>query len=196
MERLHAKVDSGKLNWQQDLGLEQLVVPIDGWLVWRQHQGIIDRRAANFNNQIWLILQHSAGLVIGNKMDKRNRINSDVVLSDMTPGETAFALLTEHMLNNIQAPEYRQLTIETLTAVASFFAQNPSLKLQDAVVVDAIIGHGVNQAYVAKFPDRASKYIEYKGQAWEYFYTLSPQFTTGFVIAALNHLITVGAPNN
>jgi phosphorylase kinase alpha/beta subunit len=196
MERLHAKVDSGKLNWQQDLGLEQLVVPIDGWLVWRQHQGIIDRRAANFNNQIWLILQHSPGLVIGNKMDKRNRIISDVVLSDMTPGETAFALLTEHMLNNIQAPEYRQLTIETLTAVASFFLQNPSLKLQDAIVVDAIIGHGVNQAYIAKFPDRAARYIEYKGQAWEYFYTLSPQFTTGSVIAALNHLITVGTPNN
>ena len=191
MEKLHAKGSTDTLNWQQNLGLEQLTAPADGWLVWRQHQGIIDRRSAAFNEQIWLILHHTTGLVIGNKMDKRNRINSSVVLSDMTPGEAAFALLTEHMLNNIQAAEYRQLTIETLNALASFFAQNPSLKVDEAIVVDVTIGHAVNLAYLATYPQRANNYNEHKGHAWECFYACSPQETTASIISALSSLLIV-----
>ncbi|MFA3790201.1 glycoside hydrolase family 15 protein [Aliiglaciecola sp. SL4] len=191
MEKLHAKGISEKLNWQQDLGLEQLSPPKDGWLVWRQHQGIIDRRSASFNKQIWRILHHTTGLVIGNKMDRRNRIDSGVVLSDMTPGETAFALMTEHMLNNIHAAEYRQLTIESLNAMASFFEQNPSLKIDEPIIVDAAIGHAVNLAYLDKFPERANRYSDYKSQAWEYFYTISPQQTTAFIVSALSMLLTV-----
>ena len=191
MEKLHAKGATGPLHWQQNLGLEQLATPSDGWLVWRQHQGIIDRRSAAFNEQIWLILHHTTGLVIGNKMDKRNRINSSVVLSDMTPGEAAFALLTEHMLNNIQAAEYRQLTIESLTTMASFFAQNPSLKVDEAIVVDVAIGHAVNLAYLKRFPERAQNYNEHKGHAWESFYASSPQETSAFIVSALSNLLTV-----
>jgi phosphorylase kinase alpha/beta subunit len=191
MEKLHAKGATGPLHWQQNLGLEQLSIPSDGWLVWRQHQGIIDRRSAAFNEQIWLILHHTTGLVIGNKMDKRNRINSSVVLSDMTPGEAAFALLTEHMLNNIQAAEYRQLTIESLTTMASFFAQNPSLKVDEAIVVDVAIGHAVNLAYLKRFPERAQNYNEHKGHAWEVFYASSPQETSAFIVSALSNLLTV-----
>ncbi|MDP5030601.1 MAG: glycoside hydrolase family 15 protein [Paraglaciecola sp.] len=191
MEQLHAKGSSDTLHWQQNLGLERLVTPVDGWLAWRQHQGIIDRRSAAFNEQIWLILHHTTGLVIGNKMDKRNRIHSSIVLSDMTPGEAAFALLTEHMLNNIQAAEYRQLTIEALTAVASFFAQNPSLIVDEAIVVDVAIGHAVNLAYLKQYPERASNYTEYKSHAWECFYALSPLETSAFIVSALSNLLTV-----
>ena len=124
-------------------------------------------------------------------MDKRNRINSSVVLSDMTPGEAAFALLTEHMLNNIQAAEYRQLTIESLTTMASFFAQNPSLKVDEALVVDVAIGHAVNLAYVQDYPLRAQNYNEHKSHAWECFYASSPQETSAFIVSALSNLLTV-----
>lgn len=191
MEQLHAKGTTDTLLWQQNLGLEQLTTPVDGWLVWRQHQGIIDRRSAAFNEQIWLILHHTTGLVIGNKMDKRNRIISGVVLSDMTPGESAFALLTEHMLNNIQAAEYRQLTIEALTAMASFFAQNSSLKIDEAIVVDVAIGHAVNLAYTKTYPERTASYNEHKSHAWECFYASSPLETSAFIVSALSHLLTV-----
>jgi phosphorylase kinase alpha/beta subunit len=109
----------------------------------------------------------------------------------MTPGEAAFALLTEHMLNNIQAAEYRQLTIETLTAVASFFAQNPSLKVDEAIVVDVAIGHAVNLAYLKRFPKRAANYNEFKSHAWECFYASSPQETSAFIVSALSKLLTV-----
>jgi phosphorylase kinase alpha/beta subunit len=190
LETLHAQGNVEKLHWQQNLGLEQLKTPVEGWLAWRQHQGILDRRSAEFLSKIWRILKHTSGLVIGNKMDKRNRISSDLVLSDMTEGEKTFALLIEHMFNNIHAAEFRQLTIETLTALASFFEQNPSLIVEEAIVIDVTIGHAVNLAYVKQFPERQQNYDEYKSHAWERFYQQSPVQSTTFIISALNHLLT------
>jgi phosphorylase kinase alpha/beta subunit len=109
----------------------------------------------------------------------------------MTEGEKAFALLIEHMFNNIHAAEYRQLTIETLTALASFFEQNPSLIVEEAVVIAVTIGHAVKLAYVKKFPERQQNYDEYKSHAWERFYQQSPVHSTTYIISALNHLLTV-----
>ena len=191
LEQLHAKAGAGELTWHQDLGLEDIAIPDEGWLAWRQHQGTIDRRPEQFNSQIWKILQHTSGLLIGDKMDKRNRIESDAVLSDMTEGEAAFAFLIAHMLNNVHAPEYRQLTVETLSALASFFQQNPSLKVDEAIVVDVTIGHAVNLAYIYQYPDRAANYEEYKIEAWDSFYTLSPLETTAFIVSALRKLLTL-----
>jgi phosphorylase kinase alpha/beta subunit len=193
LEALHAQGNTEQLNWQQNLGLEQLETPADGWLDWRQHQGILDRRSAAFLAQTWRILKHTSGLVIGNKMDKRNRISSDLILSDMTEGEKAFALLIEHMFNNIHAAEYRQLTIETLTALASFFEQNPSLIVEEAIVIDVTIGHAVKLAYINKFPEQQQNYDEHKSHAWEHFYQQSPVHSTTYIISALNHLLTVRA---
>lgn len=191
LEELHAECHSGKLDWDQDLGLEKLTEPTEGWYVWRQHQGVIDRRPAGFIPQVWTIFKHTTGLVIGNKMDKRNRIASDMVLSDMTQGEAAFVLLVEQMLNNIQAPEYRQLTVETLSALGSFFEQNPSLQIDEALTIDVTIGHAVNLAYSDLHPDRMDNYSEFKSQAWDSFYNLSPLETTFFIVSALRKLLTV-----
>lgn len=191
IEELHAQGNTQALNWQQNLGLEELAVPEDGWLAWRQHQGIIDRRSNQFLAKIWRILHHTSGLVIGNKLDKRNRLSSSFVLSDMTEGEQAFAVLVEHMFNTIDAAEYRQLTIETLNALASFFEQNPSLKIDEAIVIDVTIGHAVNLSHIDKYPEHQANYDEHKSQAWDEFYEQSPAQSTSFIISALNHLLTV-----
>jgi len=191
LEQLHAKTSTGTLSWRQDLGLEAIATPTEGWLVWRQYQGTIDRRPDHFNSKIWSVLHHTSGLVIGNKMDKRNRIDSDAVLSDMTEGEAAFELLIAHMLNNISAPEYRQLTVETLSALASFFQQNPTLKIDEAIVIDVTIGHAVNLAYIEQYPERSDTYDEFKSEAWQGFYTLSPLETTAFIVSALRKLLTL-----
>lgn len=191
LEELHAECVSGKLDWDQDSGFEELAEPTEGWYVWRQHQGVIDRRPAGFIPQVWSIFKHTTGLVIGNKMDKRNRVASDMVLSDMTQGEAAFALLIEQMLNNIQAPEYRQLTVETMSALGRFFEQNPSLQIDEALIVDVTIGHAVHLAYSEVHPERMDNYAEHKGQAWDSFYHRSPMETTLFIVSALRKLLTL-----
>jgi len=192
LEQLSSQGDAGRLSWSEDLGLSSLTEPPEGWLSWRQHRGIIDRRPKNFYERTWQIFRHVPCLVIGDKLDRKNRVDSGPILSDMTPGEKSFALLIEHLLNRVIAPEYRQLTIETLTALSSFFEQNGALMVTDALYTDAVIGHAVRLLYLQKHPDRSSQYLEDKVLAWTQFYAASPLETSNALVEALRHLL--GAP--
>ena len=116
------------------------------------------------------------------------------MLSDTTPGEKSFALWLEHLLNKIGAAEYRQLTIECLRVLASFFRQNPELTIDDTCALDALIGHAVRLAHLAQRPDRESAYSEYKAEAWAAFYASPPERTSSFLVAALRSLLTSNAP--
>jgi phosphorylase kinase alpha/beta subunit len=37
-------------------------------------------------------MKHCKGLIIGDKLERRNRLDSQLILSEMTPGEKNFAL--------------------------------------------------------------------------------------------------------
>lgn len=191
LEQLNAQAALGDLDWKQDLGLETLRVPREGWLAWRQHRGIIDRRPPHFYADVWNIFRHTPALIIGEKLERRNRMNSSVVLSDMTPGEKSFALWLEHLLNKIGAAEYRQLNIESLSVLASFFGQNPSLQIEDACALDVMIGHAVRLAYLEQHADREATYNDYKADAWASFYASAPERTSTFLVGALRSLLTL-----
>jgi len=189
LEQLHAQVARDDLDWTQDLGLETLRTPPEGWLAWRQHRGIIDRRPAHFYADVWNIFRHAPALIIGDKLERRNRIDSSVVLSDTTPGETSFALWLERLLNKIAAAEYRQLNIESLRVLASFFRQNPTLRIDDACVLDALIGHAVRLAYLEQHRERDASYNDHKAEAWAAFYASAPERTSLFLVTALRSLL-------
>ncbi len=57
------------------------------------------------------------------------------MLSEMTSGERNFALLVEHLLNKIEAPEYRQVNVEALMELAAIVANNPSLQIEEYIVL-------------------------------------------------------------
>lgn len=191
LEQLHAQATPAALDWKQDLGLEKVRLPAEGWLAWRQHGGIIDHRPVSFYMDVWNIFRHAPSLIIGEKLERRNRMDSSIVLSDMTPGEKSFALWLEHLLNKIPADEYRQLNIECLRVLASFFRQNPTLEIEDACALDALIGHAVRLAYLDHHSEREAAYNEYKADAWAAFYASSPVRTSGFIVAALRSLLTL-----
>jgi phosphorylase kinase alpha/beta subunit len=188
-EQLRTDATLTNLPWKQDLGFERLRSKDGGWLSWRQHRGIIDRRPKDFYDHVWTVFEHSTGVILGDKLERRNRMDSSIVLSDMTPGEKAFALWLEHLLNRVQAPEYRQLNIEALDVLGSFFLQNPALQINDAIAVDAVIGHAVRLAYLGQHPEREAGYNEHKADAWERFYASSPVDTAASLIGALRHLL-------
>jgi phosphorylase kinase alpha/beta subunit len=192
-EQLHTDSRTSDLRWEQNLGLERLRAPVRGWHEWRRHRGVVDRRPKNFYSHVWEVFKHSTGVVIGDKLERRNRMESAIVLSDMTPGEQAFALWLEHLLNRIQAAEYRQLNIEALDVLGSFFEQNPGLQINDTLALDAVIGHAVRLAYLRVHPERESGYNDFKADAWEHFYTSSPLETSGSLVAALRHLLLLRA---
>jgi phosphorylase kinase alpha/beta subunit len=190
LERLHARGATGDLAWSEDLGLSSLIDPPEGWRAWRQFSGVIDRRPTDFYTKTWHAFKHVPAIVVGDKLERRNRVESGVVLSDMTPGEKSFALLLEHLLNKIPSPEYRQLNVEALSVIASFFGQNADLEITDAVYLDSVIGHAVKHLYLKRHPELALDYDAHKGQAWSEFYNSSPAETTRALAAALRFLLT------
>lgn len=190
LEQLPAETTLDVQEWKQDLGLENLTTD-ENWLAWRRYHGVVDRRTQSFYSEVWEVFSHTLGLAIGDKLDRRNRLKSAVVLGDMTAGEKSFALAIDHLLNKLPAPEYRQLNVECLSVLASFFKQNPGLRVQDTISLDATIGHAVRLGYVQRRPERIARYTEYKARAWAEFYATPPQQTAALLVKALRHLLHV-----
>src|SRR5690606_35746959 len=182
-----------RLTWAQDTELEGLKPPPEGWFTWRQYRGVLNRVPANFYERVWKLFEHTQGLIIGEKLERRNRLDSPVVLSDMTPGEKEFALRIAHLLNKLSSPEYRQLNLEALTVLSSFAEQNPSLRVEGYLVLDVLIGHAVRLAYLDQHPEREAGYSDFKSDAWTLFYERPPVTTTEFMIKAFRYLLDYGA---
>ncbi len=189
LEKLRTRTDVSRLAWEPDLGFDRVQRPPSGWLSWRQHRGVIDRRPKNFYHNTWRIFHHVRGLVLGEQLDRRNLLDSSLVVSDMTSGEAAFALLLERQLNKFHAPEYRQLNIEALRVLSSFFGQNPNLRIDDVISLDAIIGHAVHLFYVELHPERRQDYSDHKAEAWAAFYEAAPTETSRCMVLALQTLL-------
>lgn len=191
-ESLHLK-QTQPIDWivQPDHYLQENS-PSLSWYDKRVQQGTLNRMPQNFYPSVWKVLQHCQGLVIGDKLERRNRLESNLILSEMTPGETNFMLRVEHLLNKIPAPQYRQINIETLIELAAIARANPDLQIAEYLVLDVLIGHAVRLAYLDQFSDRGDRYDELKGQAWSSFYNSSPHHCTTYVMKALRFLTQLG----
>lgn len=188
LESLRVREPGDEISWVNDLR-QRKRPPKEGWLSWRKSTGTLSRLQANFFTDIWELLKHCKGIIIGDKLDKRNRLDSNLILSDMTPGEKAFHLRIEHLLNKISAPEYRQITLEAMRAATRFSIQNSDLILDDYLVFDVINGHAVRLAFLDRFPKYEDTYHDHKADAWTLFYNLSPDQTTNYFVAAFKYLL-------
>ncbi len=161
----------------------------DDWYGWREQQGSVGRENEAFFASVWDILHHCKGLTIGDKLNSKNRLDSENTLSQMTAGEQSFKLLVNHLLNKIQAPVYRQLTVEALKAMASIFRENPSLHIDDTLLTDIIIGHAVRISWLQSHPENKENYEACVSLAWQDFYRLPPHQVANGMLDALIHLL-------
>ncbi len=159
------------------------------WYQWREQQGSVGRENNAFFASVWDILHHCKGLVIGEKLNSKNRLDSENTLSQMTAGEQSFKLYVNHLLNKIQAPVYRQLTVEALKAIASIFRDNLSLHIDDTLLTDIIIGHAVKISWLQSHPESKENYEECVSLAWQDFYQLPPHKVANGILDALIHLL-------
>jgi phosphorylase kinase alpha/beta subunit len=159
------------------------------WYEWREQQGSVGRENIAFFASVWDILHHCKGLVIGDKLNSKNRLDSENTLSQMTAGEQSFKLHVNHLLNKIQAPVYRQLTVEALKAIASIFRDNLSLHIDDTLLTEIIIGHAVKISWLQSHPESKENYEEYVSLAWQAFYELPPHKVANAILDALIHLL-------
>ncbi|MBW4674608.1 MAG: glycoside hydrolase family 15 protein [Desmonostoc geniculatum HA4340-LM1] len=192
-ESLHVKQKESDIAWVVSPAIsEEIQVPSGGWRRFRQSEGVTGRVPKDFFKQVWLLMQHCKGLVIGDKLERRNRLDSELMLSEMTAGERNFALLVEHLLNKIEAPEYRQVNIEALIELAAIAANNPKLQIEEYIVLDVLIGHAVRLAWLEQHFDRSDRYDEDKANAWRSFYNTSPTDCASYILKALRFLTKFG----
>jgi phosphorylase kinase alpha/beta subunit len=205
-ESLHLSQDQSQISWTLGRSIDQAPMPTGGWLRQRQRDGAVNRTQPNFYPSIWWLLEHCPGIIVGDKLEKRNRLESTLILAEMTPGEKNFALRIEHLLNKISAPEYRQLNIEALMALAAFSERNPQLRVAEYIVLDVLIGHAVRLAWLdPQLPKpltailssqdlRPADYARHKVQAWNNFYATSPLVCAEYVVKSLQFLSQLATP--
>ena len=191
-ESLRVKQPEKDIEWVVAPVFEEPTIPAGGWRRKRQMEGGVNRVPKDFYPNVWGLLRHCKGLIIGDKLERRNRLDSDIILSEMTPGEKNFALQIEHLLNKIVAPEYRQVNIEALMELAAIAQRNPELKVEEYIVLDVLVGHAVRLNWQGKYPERADKYDEDKAAAWQAFYNTSPYVCASHVLDAFRFLTKFG----
>ncbi len=171
---------------------------VPDWEAWRELTGTLTRVSADFHQQVWRLLSQCAGLVIGDQLDARNRLDSALARADTTPGERSFALQVEELLNKIHAPEYRQLTLEALRALSQLCQVNPELVLGGWLVVDVLIGTAVRLGWLERLREAgqstAIDHNEHRAQAWKDFYASPPHRVANLVMAAAAYLMRPEPP--
>jgi phosphorylase kinase alpha/beta subunit len=192
-ESLHLRHSQQSITWIVPPDAPQTTESFGSWLRMREREGMINRLPSQFYQQVWQLLKHCKGLIIGDKLERRNRLDSAVILSEMTPEEKNFALRLEHLLHKIGAPQYRQLNIEALTELTAIVTANPDFYLEDYLVMDVLIGHAVRLTYLEQFPDHCKCYAEYKSDAWRQVYNSSPRQYAQSIATALRYLTELGA---
>jgi phosphorylase kinase alpha/beta subunit len=189
-EQLHVR---GRVRWEAPDPLEELPKG-GGWLQHRMRMGALQQVPRNFHPGIWDLLHHCRGLVIGDKLERRNRLESAPLLSEKTPGERNFASLVEHLLSKIEAPEFRRLCIETLVTLIAFVDANPQVRFDDDLVLDVVIGHAVRVGWQLQHPEQsAESYAAHKAEAWDAFYRASPAQCRRWQLQALKQLAEMDA---
>lgn len=192
-ESLHVKQPENAIEWIiPEEVTDEGFFPLSGWQQQRHWDGAMNRVPQDFFQRVWRLMKHSRGIIIGDKLERRNRLDSELILAEMTPGEKNFALRVEHLLNKIEAPEYRQVNIETLMELAAICDRNPDLQIEEYIVLDVLIGHAVRLAWLEKFPEKADRYDEFKASAWRAFYNSSPRECASAVVKAFRFLTEFG----
>lgn len=187
-ELLHIK-QTDSIDWGvQPVVQDEAELSPDGWFVSRQQLGSTNRVPKDFFKCVWRLLKHCKGVVIGEKLEPHNHLVSDLMLSQMTAGEKNFALRVEHLLNKIPAPQYRQVNVEALMALAEVCDRNPSLQIEEYIVLDVLIGHAVRLAWLERFPEQGDCYDEHKAAAWRSFYNTSAKECTHHIVKAFRFL--------
>ncbi|KAM3111726.1 glycoside hydrolase family 15 protein [Phormidesmis sp. 146-33] len=192
-ESLRVKLPDRGIDWVVMLDEQTEVEPANqDWWRKRQLDGALNRVPKDFYPSVWQLLHHCKGLVIGDKLERRNRLDSESLIMEMTAGEKNFALQVEHLLNKIQAPEYRQVNVEALMELSTLTERNPDLRIEEYIVLDVLVGHAVRLAWIDKNIHLSDRYDEHKGVAWRSFYESSPYDCASYIAKAMRFLTQLG----
>lgn len=161
--------------------------PGGDWTAWRRLRGAVLRLPEGFCAEVWALLSRCDGVVIGNAHDDRHRLDSALLRADTTPGELSFARQLEDVLNQIDDPAWRELSLEALSAAAELLRANPTLHVDGRIVVDTLLADAVAEGWggaPAAEEAGAPAGADPTADAWARCYASTPQALANAVIAA------------
>lgn len=168
---------------------------VENWYYWREMQGSIGRENDAFFACVWQILHQCKGLVIGDRLNSKRRLDSETILAHMTMGEQSFKLHVNHLLNKIQFAVHRQLTVEALFAINLLLRDNSDTYIDDTLSTDSLIELAVNTAWLKSRGKAGDNKESGEDMAWHYFYHLPPHQAANYCQEALMQLLdTRNAP--
>ncbi len=159
------------------------------WRQWRLRAGTVGRHPECFPVEIWHLLKHCPGIVLGDRYDKHNLLDAKAVHDATTPGEPAFAMQLESLLNALPDPVYRQLNVEALLALLAYFRANPQLQLDERIVLDALLSYAVKHEWLSQHPTDQDRYNAVRQDAWLAFSQLPPHAVANAVLRAFGDLL-------
>ncbi len=154
-------------------------IQTDDWASWRKESGMFSHYSSKFYKAIWYMLQQCEGIVIGDKHNVKNRMNSELTL-DVTAGERSFELRVDNLLQSIERSDYRHLNIEVIESLARVFRKNPKMNVERDLILEDLITQAVRVSW------QSGNYEEQSKEAWEAFYKLSPKETDKAFIEAFD----------
>ncbi len=109
------------------------------WLEWRLARGLITHFDDHFLRDIWHSLMFAPQLVFGDAHCKDFVLECELIRSSMTPGETSFAHLIDHLTHQLHPAYYKSAVVEALYAYTQFCINNPQVRFQEPVVFAEIL---------------------------------------------------------
>jgi ATP-dependent DNA helicase RecQ len=106
--------------------------------------GALGRVPRDFYPGIWDLLHHCRGIVIGDKLERRNRLESAPLLSEKTPGERNFASLVEHLLGKTREPSAFEAGLSTF-GVGAELPAGAWRGLVDQLIFDGLLREDPNE---------------------------------------------------
>lgn len=123
-----------------ELGEDQMADAVDtDWLEWRLARGLITHFDDHFLRDIWHSLMFAPQLVFGDAHCSDFVLECELVRSSMTPGETSFAHLIDHLTHQLHPAYYKSAVVEALFAFTQFCVVNPQVRFTKPLVFAEVL---------------------------------------------------------
>jgi hypothetical protein len=146
------------------------------WFEWRLARGLITHFDDHFLRDIWHSLMFASELVFGDINSADFVLDCVLIRSSMTPGETSFAHLIDHLTHQLHPAYYKSSVVEALYAYTQFCLNNPQVRFKQPVNFSEVL-----EKAAKLFVDEKSEMVERNGRDLDKLMQQSPHVLNLYV---------------
>lgn len=127
------------------------------WLEWRLARGLITHFDDHFLQDIWHSLMFAEELVFGDSHSADFVLHCELIRSSMTPGETSFAHLIDHLTHQLHPAYYKSSVVEALYAYTQFCLNNPQVRFRQPVLFCEVLERAA-KLFATEQPEKTDQF--------------------------------------